>query len=93
VCTSSTPTEYGSASPASAPADDVSAGSNNVIGDCVDVGDVKISRDTVLLPVTEHEVKKTLMSLYRRKCGNYTTNKITRKTTISINKWSEHNKF
>ena len=40
VCTSSTPTEYGSASPASAPAGDVSTDCDDVTGECDDVGEV-----------------------------------------------------
>jgi len=57
VCTSSTPTEYGSASPAGAPADDVSTGSDDVTGDCGDVGEVA-PRDAALLPVTKKKAVK-----------------------------------
>lgn len=40
VCTLSTPTEYGNASPASVPTDVVSTGSDDVTEDCGDVGEM-----------------------------------------------------
>jgi len=66
VCTSSTPTEYGSASPGSAPADDVSTACNDVTGECDDAGevaDVEMSAAAGWLPVTEQQSKNTAYTI------------------------------
>ena len=67
VCTSSTPTEYGRASPASAPADDVTACCDDVTGECDDAGelaDVGMSVDVAWLPVTKQQPINTVYTMY-----------------------------